>query len=429
MKSESGIQQRLVRAFLLQALLISLTAVVGVYIAGVMIKGVLISRALEEEANYYWELHTRDPSFPLPDTRNLTGYLDNSGQQPPDELSGYSNGFHDLPSDAEFTTLYVTERNGERLYLLFDGERVGRLALYFGLLPLSLVLIALYLVGWISWRLAGRAISPVIWLAHKVDSFDPDPKASNVIAADDLPSGSDREVLALVSALNNLNERITAFIEREHQFTRDASHELRSPLTVIKIAADMLLSEQELSEQARNSVKRIRRNAADMEDLMEALLLLAREFDLGLSVEDVCVNDVLDEEIERVRLSLGDKPVSIEVSDACQLHVQASEKALAMLFGNLLRNAANYTEQGVISVTVTEKGVMIEDSGVGMSKEELENVFTPYYRAPGTSQSGHGVGLSIVKRLSDRFGWNVKMDSELEHGTRVTVGFPGAACQ
>ena len=126
MKSESGIQQRLVRAFLLQALLISLTAVVGVYIAGVMIKGVLISRALEEEANYYWELHTRDPSFPLPDTRNLTGYLDNSGQQPPDELSGYSNGFHDLPSDAEFTTLYVTERNGERLYLLFDGERVGK---------------------------------------------------------------------------------------------------------------------------------------------------------------------------------------------------------------------------------------------------------------------------------------------------------------
>jgi signal transduction histidine kinase len=100
-----------------------------------------------------------------------------------------------------------------------------------------------------------------------------------------------------------------------------------------------------------------------------------------------------------------------------------------MLFGNLLRNAANYTEQGVISVTVTEKGVMIEDSGVGMSQEELKNVFTPYYRAPGTSQSGHGVGLSIVKRLSDRFGWNVKMDSELEHGTRVTVGFPGAACQ
>ena len=429
MKSESGIQQRLVRAFLLQALLISLTAVVGVYIAGVMIKGVLISRALEEEANYYWELHTVDPSFPLPDTRNLTGYLENSGQQPPAELSGYSKGFHDLPSDAEFTTLYVTERNGERLYLLFDGERVGRLALYFGLLPLSLVLIALYLVGWISWRLAGRAISPVIWLAHKVDSFDPDPKANNVIAADDLPSGTDREVLALVSALNNLNERITAFIEREHQFTRDASHELRSPLTVIKIAADMLLSEQELSEQARNSVRRIRRNAGDMEELMEALLLLAREFDLGLSVEDVCVNDVLEEEIERVRMSLADKPVRIEVSKTCQLHVQASEKALSMLLGNLLRNAANYTEQGVISVTVTEKGVVIEDSGVGMSKEELENVFTPYYRAPGTSQSGHGVGLSIVKRLSDRFGWNVKMDSELEHGTRVTVGFPGAACQ
>ncbi|MFW2438430.1 MAG: sensor histidine kinase [Arenicellales bacterium] len=429
MKSGKGIQQRLVRAFLLQALLISLTAVIGVYAAGSMIKDVLISQALEEEANYYWDLHGRDPKFPLPDTRNLTGYLDSSEQQPPAEFTTYSMGFHDLPSDAEFTTLYVNERNGERLYLLFDGERVGKLALFFGLLPLSLVLITLYLVAWIAWRTAGHAISPVIWLAHKVDSFDPDPKASNVIAADDLPSGTDREVLALVSALNNLNERITAFIEREHQFTRDASHELRSPLTVIKIAADMLLSEQELSEQARNSVMRIRRNASDMEELMEALLLLAREFDLGLSVEDVCVNDVLDEEIERINLSLADKPIRTELHHECRLHVKASEKALAMLLSNLLRNAAKYTEKGLISVTVSDSGVMIEDSGVGMSKEELENVFTRYYRVPGTSQSGHGVGLSIVKRLSDRFGWNVKMDSELEHGTRVTVGFTGPACQ
>jgi hypothetical protein len=83
MKSGKGIQQRLVRAFLLQALLISLTAVIGVYVAGTMIKDVLISQALEEEANYYWDLHGRDPKFPLPDTRNLTGYLDSSEQQPP----------------------------------------------------------------------------------------------------------------------------------------------------------------------------------------------------------------------------------------------------------------------------------------------------------------------------------------------------------
>jgi signal transduction histidine kinase len=198
---------------------------------------------------------------------------------------------------------------------------------------------------------------------------------------------------------------------------------------VIKIAADMLLGEQELSDQARNSVIRIRRNASDMEELMEALLLLAREFDLGLSAEDVCVNDVLEEEVERTRQSMLDKPVNLEIDHQCRLHVQASEKALSMLLGNLLRNAAKYTEQGEIRVSIGESGVLIEDSGIGMTKDELEKVFTPYYRAPGSTQAGHGVGLSIVSRLSDRFGWKVDMDSEPEQGTRVTVGFPGAVCQ
>jgi signal transduction histidine kinase len=232
-----------------------------------------------------------------------------------------------------------------------------------------------------------------------------------------------------VTALNNLNERITAFIEREHQFTRDASHELRSPLTVIQVAADMLLGDDDIPAHQRKLLMRIQRNARDMEDLMEALLLLAREFDLGLSVEDVSINDVIDEEVERIRSTLADRPVQVEVNHDCRLHVMSSEKAVAMLLGNLIRNAANYTEKGTVCITVSRAGVQIEDSGVGMSKEELEKAFTPYYRAPGASKSGHGVGLSIVKRLSDRFGWTVNMDSELDQGTSVKVSFPDAVCR
>lgn len=428
MNAKRGIQQRLVRAFLIQALLISITAVIGVYAAGTMIREVLVTRALQEEADFFWDRRMQNPAFALPNTLNLTGYLDSEGSQAPQHLASYGPGYHDLPSEADFTTLYVTEQNGEKLYLLFDGEQVGRLALYFGLLPLMLVLIALYLAAWMSWRLAGRAISPLIWLAHEVDRFDPDPKANNRVNVDEIPSGVDREVLALATALNNLNLRITDFVEREHQFTRDASHELRSPLTVIKIAADMLLSEQELSQQARNSVVRIRRNAGDMEELMEALLLLARESDLGLSIDEVCVNDVLDEEVERTRQAIGDKPVVFKVEHGCRLYVQASAKALAMLFGNLLRNAANYTDQGVIKVSLDNEGVTIEDSGVGMTEEQLGKVFTPYYRAPGASRAGHGVGLSIVKRLSDRFSWPLKMNSEPGQGTCVRVFFPGGKC-
>lgn len=76
MNAKWGIQQRLVRAFLLQALLISITAVIGVYAAGIMIREVLVTRALQEEANYFWDQRVRNPAFTLPHTLNLTGYLD-----------------------------------------------------------------------------------------------------------------------------------------------------------------------------------------------------------------------------------------------------------------------------------------------------------------------------------------------------------------
>jgi len=429
MSAKWGIRQRLIRAFVLQVLLIGITAIIGVYAAATMIKEVLITRALDEEARYFWDLRSIDNNFALPDTRNLTGYLGSSGRPPPAELAEYDVGFHDLPSEVEFSTLYVTERDGQRLFLVFDGESVGRLALYFGLLPLTLVLVALYLAALVAWRMTRRAISPLLWLTREVNSFDPDPKADNLIDADEMPTGMDQEVLALTTALNNLNKRITSFVEREHQFTRDASHELRSPLTVIKIAADMLLSEQDLPEQAQKSVLRIRRNAADMEGLMEALLLLARESDLGLSLDDVYINEIIDEEIERSRPAIGDKPVEIDVVHECRLRTRASAKALSMLFGNLLRNSINYTDQGTILVNISHTGVRIEDSGIGMTEEQVEKAFTPYYRAAGAMYAGHGVGLSIVKRLSDRFDWPLEISSQLEQGTRVQVTFPDSSCQ
>jgi signal transduction histidine kinase len=429
MSPKWGIRQRLIRAFVLQVVLIGMTAVIGVYAASLMIKDLLITRALKEEASYFQNLRQSDPATGLPDTRNLTGYLEGSDKPPPEQYVAYGPGFHDLPSDYDFTTLYVSEVEGKRLYLVFDGESVGRLALYFGLIPLTLVLVALYLAALVAWRMASRAISPLLWLAREVDRFDPDPKANNLITADEIPAGTDREVLALTIALNNLNERIRSFVEREHQFTRDASHELRSPLTVIKIAADMLLSEQDLPAQALKSVNRIQRNAGDMEDLMEALLLLAREAELGLSLDQVYVNDIVDEEVDRNRSSIREKGLEVNIVHHRRLRVEASAKAMSMMFGNLLRNAINYTEHGSIDITVDAGGVTIEDSGIGMDKEQLEKVFTTYYRATGSVQPGHGVGLSIVKRLSDRFNWPVEMSSQPEEGTRVHVSFPGGICE
>ena len=214
-----------------------------------------------------------------------------------------------------------------------------------------------------------------------------------------------------------------SFIERERNFTRDASHELRSPLTVIRIATDMLQSEQSLSTPASNSLQKIKRAANDMEDLTAAFLLLARESDDALMIETVNMNDIIHQEVERAETFNRVKNLPISVSEKHQLQVNASDKVLSVLLGNLIRNAILYTESGTIQISITEHSVIIEDSGVGMSKEEIDNIFLPYYRAKNGSNIGQGVGLTIVKRLSERFHWPLEIKSFPGEGTRIEVFF------
>lgn len=407
-------------------MLISLAAVIGVYAAELTLGEVLIKRALRDEEQHFWRRQAAQRDFPAPDTRNLTGYLlgaDGAGAVPA-ALAGLEPGFHRPPSEADYSLVLVSERAGGRLFLVFDGERVGEIALFFGLLPLAGVLVALYLSAWLTYRLARHAISPVLSLARRVRHLDPEQPGAVSFAVDTLPGNPDSDVVALSGALENLSQRINEFIERERNFTRDASHELRSPLTVIRLAADMLLSEQELAHPARNSVLRIKRAASDVEELTEAFLLLARESSQGLATARVCLNDVVDEELERAAPARAGKPVAVERDEPQRLEVEASDKVLSVLVGNLVRNAFSYTDAGVVRIRIDADRLVIEDSGVGMSDDELAQAFSPFYRAGDSRRGGHGVGLTIVRRLSERFGWPVHISSTPGVGTRVVVEFP-----
>lgn len=423
-----GLGRRLGHAFIVQALLIGAAAGVGVYAAALAIEELLIRRALEQEAAHFWQQRGAKAAFPVPDTHNLAGYLasatETADTAPPPALKAFPPGFHELDSSADLSVLYVTDGDAGRLYLVFDGEQVRELALYFGLAPLALVLIIIYTAAWISYRASRRTVSPVIELAAQVKRFDPAASNANAFGAESLPAQADEETVTLADALRSLCERIDAFTEREHSFTRDASHELRSPLTVIRLAADMLLNNQELSRPAHNSVLRIKRAVQDMEELTEVFLLLARESNRGLSAELVCVNDVVREEVERVRHLVAGKPVEIVVEEADRLEVRAPGRVLAVLAGNLLRNACLYTEGGAIRVRLGSNGLSIEDSGAGMAPEELDRAFEPFERGAAGLAAGYGVGLSLVRRLCERFGWPVSLESAAGLGTRVTMHFP-----
>ncbi len=425
--TDGGLKKRLSRTFGLQAAAISIATILGIYLAGVILEEILITQALVQEADHFWTRYDQDANFPRPNTHNLTGYLAPIGSEDglPARLKGLDAGFHDQQQDSGFSTVYVSDRNGQRLYLVFDGEQVNALATWFGIIPLTLVLLVLYLSVWIAYRVSQRAVSPVTALAHRVNRLDPDAPDPAVFTEDLVHDVANDEVQILAGALAGFAERLRAFVDRERQFTRDASHELRTPLTVIGIATDVLLARDEIGDGARRDIERIKRSVKDMEELVEAFLLLAREAEQGLAADQVSVNEVMRDEVERVKLVMGHKPVDVAVHADCQLTITAPPRVPAVLLGNLLKNAIAYTDSGSVRVTIDAGGVTIEDSGVGMAPEQVNQAFEPFYRGdPNTP--GHGIGLSIVRRMSERFDWPVGIDSEPGVGTRVRVSFPRA---
>ncbi len=420
MKPYRGLIHKINRAFIFQGLFISIAALLSVFFAKVVLEETLIKEAIQQEADYFWKRYQSDDTFALPDTQNLTGYFDIE-QLPDDIKTGLplTQGFHE--SSEQHIVVYKTRKDDKDLYLLYYRDQVDSLAIYYGLFPLTLILISLYTVLWFSYRFSRGMLSPVSWLASQVNRIDFSAKKISPINLDEIPFETDDEIQLLANSIVHLGERVDRFIERERNFTRDASHELRSPLTVIRIATDMLQSEQSLSTPALNSLQKIKRAADDMEDLTAAFLLLARESDDALTIETVNVNAIIYQEVERAEPFNRRKNLLISVCEKHQLQINASDKVLSVLLGNLIRNAILYTNSGTIQITITEQSVIIEDSGVGMNKEEVDNIFMPYYRAKNSNNVGHGVGLTIVKRLSERFHWPLKIKSFPGEGTRIEV--------
>jgi signal transduction histidine kinase len=343
MKTSKGIGHRLWQAFILQAFLISIAALTGVYAARYVLGDILIRQALEDEATHFWSQYERDNDFSPPFTYNLTGYLlpDHSNQLP-ESLMDLGAGFHEFGrEESAFFVVYTSAAFDKKLLLVFDGQQVGELTLLFGVLPLAGLLIIIYLSSWLAYRFSSRAVSPIIKLSKDVESLDPSSDHFStdlkIILSD--YSNSDHDVRTLTAALLKLSDRIESFVLRERNFTRDVSHELRSPITVIQIASELLLNDVNLSDANRRTVVRIKNNAADMEELIQALLLLARESDNALSLDPVCVNDVVEEEMDRAQELLSGKSIDVSFDVEKKLTVKASDKVLSILIGNLIRNA------------------------------------------------------------------------------------------
>lgn len=429
MSQASGLRRKIWVAFILQAAAISFAAVLGVYGASAVLKHLLIQRALTEEAAHFWKRLDVNPNAAVPNTFNMTGHIIVPGRsldEVPEELRALSEGYHSLPRSQGGALVLVQDRNGKRLILLFKQEQVDALAFWFGVVPLALVLVVVYVIAWTTYRASRRAVSPVIWLASLVQRWDPKHPQADALRPENLPVDVEGETLVLASSLRDFATRIEELVVRERHFTRDASHELRTPVAVVRMATEMMAADEDCSPRQRKALNRILGAVRDMETLIEAFLILARDGDTGLPPEILLASEVVEEELDKARPLVGNKPVVLSMDLQTDFRLEAPRRVVSVLLSNLIRNACYYTDAGHVTVRIAGDEIIVEDSGIGMTPEQLARVFEPFWRADIARQDGQGVGLSIVQRLSQRFGWPVRMESTAGQGTRARVHFPQA---
>jgi signal transduction histidine kinase len=427
------------RLFAIQIAVISLATLIGIYITQLIIEDLLTRQALNLEAEHFWTLYDENQSQPLPNVSNMRGYLvslsegnvQSSASQTatlPAELADVTPGYERTMVAGRSLLVHVSDHAGKRLYLLFEVDRVSDLAFYLGVMPLSLVLLLMYLTLFGVYRWSQRALSPIVRLANQLESVDFNKTARIELDLEPLRDEADDEVEAMILAMEHFTEKFNASLERERIFTRDAGHELRTPVAVFKGSLDLMEQNRERPRHDQQALTRMRKTVEDMESLLETLLLLAREEELTAPAEPVLVNDVVSNQLDNLRFLAERGCNQTKLAEEAELRIRVPGKVLEIVLTNLIRNALTYTHNGEVTVTVTANSVRVSDTGIGMSQEELENAFEPFFRAEPsrTVTKGHGLGLSIVRRLSRQFEWTVLTASLPNEGTSIEVQFPAS---
>lgn len=383
----------------------------------------IAERELADEFEHYLrDLQTQGKAS-LPSGANIRSYRApaTSDQPLPDFLRPLPPGGHEITHEGSSYHVLVNSLGAETIYLVRDAtlfeerEEMVASALWATVVGAALLALA------IGYGLSRKVMAPVASLVQRVTSLAPDTQASQLAA-----HFARDEVGELADAFDRYHDRLTAFIEREQQFTADASHELRTPLTVIKGASELLLADAHLPERSQRVVHRIDRASREMSQVVEALLFLARDqgASSGAHGEHANVADVVHAQVEAHRYLWAEKPLHVEVQIQENFIVPVAPAVLGIVVGNLLRNAIIYTPQGEVTVQVAEPRIVVRDTGPGIAPEDLPHVFERHYRGRAVRQGGSGLGLAIVQRLCARHRWHIELSSLPERGTEAILSFP-----
>ena len=307
----------------------------------------------------------------------------------------------------------VAERDDVR------GELAREIAVSTALPPLLslpvMALLILIVVGWGTRSIARVAEAVEQRPADRLDPID--------------VQAAPREIAGLIQALNRLFVRVRENLEREQRFTADAAHELRTPISALKLHAQNLAASTDARQRESSSIG-LTRGIQRCERLVTQLLELARLERGGLKLDAHTVD--LVPLVRQVAADLApealERQIELELMAAKTCSVAGDGVLLAVLARNLIENAIRHgPEQSLVGVAISLVDTAVElsvtDAGAGIPAAQRERVFERFHRETSGNTPGSGLGLSIVRRIAELHGASVTLDDAKGGGLRVSVRF------
>ena len=288
------------------------------------------------------------------------------------------------------------------------------------------VLMALAVAGMGGWLVARQSLRPLGALSTQAAAITERDLSGRL-----QPPNADDELGRFAKAFNAVLDRLAAAFHSQRQFMADASHELRTPVSVVRTTAQVILAQETRPEQEyRESMTIVEEQSTRLKRLVDAMFLLSRAEAQGIPIvrEPLYVDDLVAECARALRVLADERGVTIQTSGDSEVLLSADTTLLKQLVANLLDNAIRHARSGgAVTAAVARNGngiaIRVADDGSGIAPEDRDRVFERFVRLDGTSQ-GAGLGLPIARWIAEAHGGTLTLESSGPGGSCFAVVLP-----
>jgi len=421
LKIERGIRLRV--AITLATFCIVIVGALGIslYFASDNIEEDHIEQVITMEMDHIVHLYKKHADFVPQIGSNLKSYVIREADdefQMPSYLRGLDAVYRKINFNYKDFRVAVRYVDGVKFLVAYRTQLHEQRLSELRLMIVSSIVFVVAIAFIVGYLLAGLLVRQVTNLSERVKLLAPGDKENIILAQPEM----DEEVSQLAQALDDYQNRIQRMLQREQEFTANISHELRTPITAILTSCELLDAEPGLSDIVRLRIGRIESATTRMGEQLQALLFLAREQALGVT-EAVAIAECVRDAAEPLYPEIHQKKLDFQMNVAPNAILKLNRQALHTALTNLLRNAVQYTKKGFIRVEFSDRSLSITDSGIGIEPAFVPLLYERFFRG-STQGEGLGIGLPIVKRICNHYGWRIEVKSKPGIGSTFLIIFP-----